>query len=108
MSDWESGSEQESFDEKSFEEELEEVFEKRRRRRQTIKAVVFVIVGLIVAVVVVRFVPFPRLRRAPDPMAIGEQAAMGISSLLAVDDDALSDIVRRQSVARQNISDRDP
>ena len=89
MSEWESG------DEASLQDELEKIFEKRLQRRQTIKIVVFGVLGLIGVVVLVLVVPNPNLRR-PDALTIGEEAIVSVTSMVGVDEDALSDMTDLQ------------
>ena len=97
MSDWGSGRGQTNRDDASLQDELETIFEERLRRRQTVRMVVFGVLGLIAAVVLVRSLPVPNLR-APDALIIGEQATIGITSLVAVDAGALSDMTDLQVV----------
>ena len=88
---------QRNRDEASLQNELETIFEERLRRRQTIRIVVSGVIGLMAVVVLVRWVPAPNLR-APDALIIGEQATIGITSMVAVDDGALSDMTDLQVV----------
>ena len=100
MSDWASGRGQSDRDEASLRDELENVFEQRLRRRQTIIKVVFGVLGLIGAVVLVRSIPAPNFR-ATNALTVGEQAIMNNTSMVAVDDDALSDMMDLQVVDDQ-------
>ncbi len=88
MSDWDSDTGQRNSDEASLQDELEEIFEERLWRLQAIKIVVFGVLGLIVAVVLVRSIPAPNFRA--HALTIGEEARIGFTCMVAVDEDALS------------------
>ena len=100
MSDWESGMGQRNRDQASVQDELEKIFEERRRRRRTIGIVVFGVRGLIGAVALVRSVPSLNLSRS-NFLTIGEQATISTTSMVAVDDGAMSDMVELQVVNDQ-------
>ena len=97
MSDGESEREQDNRDDASLQDELEEIFEERLRRRKTIKIVVFGILGLIALVVLVRSIPSPNFR-GPDVLTIGDEATIAMASMVAVDDEALSEMSDLQMV----------
>lgn len=91
MADEEPGTGPENSDDVTLEDELEEIFVLRQQRRQTIKAVVFGIIGVATFSILVRSVSLPRFRTS-DAFAVGKQATISMASILAVDNDALSDL----------------
>jgi hypothetical protein len=91
MADGEPGTGPENSDEVTLEDELEEIFELRQQRRKTIKAVVFGIIGVATFAMLVRSVSLPRFRTS-DAFAVGKQATISMASILAMDNDALSDL----------------
>jgi hypothetical protein len=100
MPDWESNTEKRDREDKELEADLSHIYIERQRRGRKVKIVALSVVGLIVLVVLIRTVPMPNFgaRRA---LLVGDETRVGIVAMVAVDDDALADMIALQTADDQ-------
>lgn len=100
MPDRESNTEKRDREDKELEADLSQIYIERQRRRQKIRNVVLVVAGLIVFIGLIRTVPMPNFG-ARQALLAGDETRVGIVSMVAVDDDALTAMIDLQTADDQ-------